>query len=1002
MKKILSIAVFWLLAGGQNLLMAQQRLADDRMRLLDECRTLFVQGDYGAAGTLLDEYERQAGTQDGLRAVESDYMHTVISAQLDPANAMKQIETFMNKYPESIYTNRMLALKGSSYFAVKSYAQAVECFDLTDPILLEERDCIRLLRHNAISLIRLGRIDEGRVQLGILEQMVEEPQTDEDIQFYKAYINYRHGRMDEATAGFTSSLEGRHQEEARLYMADIALNSDRGDSTAYAAATQLIEEAADPLIEAQAERILGEYWYRNGDYEKSYDLLTSYLALGTGGDERHDNYLLGMAALQAGHSDDAIKYLSQVAEGNDELAQNAALNMGLAALQKNDMNLARMAFERASAIPGKPQAREQALYNYAMIIHETNFSPFAESVTSFERFLNEFPNSPLRDRVSSYLTDVYLNTNNYDVALNSIAKIDNPGTSIMAARSQLLYNKSMEMIVSGQYQEATSLLTQAIAADRYDHEVAVKATFWRGEAYYRSGQTDKAEADYNRYLALESRKNQLSGLACYGLGYIAYDKKQYAKASQLMQEVIENASQTDLPQEMLADACLRAADCLFYTRNYVKAKDFYAMAMNMDSRSGDYALYQSGMVNGLQRDYNAKIADMSRLVASYPHSSYVPSALYEEGRAYQQTDRPLEAIKLFTRIIQDFELSELARKASAERALIYYQTGNLDEATHAYKQVIESYPGSDEARTAWVDLKSIYVERGDVNSFVAYSSSVTGVAPMANGERDSLTYSSAEGAFSRGDKDAALERFGEYLKQFPDGLFAANAWYYQGVLQEEKSMFDSAYESLMHAAAFENSRFGESALDRAASMEWNNQEWETAMDLFVRLYDKTANAGRKNRSIYSIVSCAGKIEDWDAVEIYADRAIQSQMSQEQLTEVKYWKAKALFTLGRGGEVRDLLEELSEDTRSQYGAESDYLLSQFLYDSGDMEGAEKSVMDFIKEGTPHTYWIARSFILLSDIYSSQGKDVEARQYLLSLQSNYTEDDDIAEMIEQRLE
>ena len=36
------------------------------------------------------------------------------------------------------------------------------------------------------------------------------------------------------------------------------------------------------------------------------------------------------------------------------------------------------------------------------------------------------------------------------------------------------------------------------------------------------------------------------------------------------------------------------------------------------------------------------------------------------------------------------------------------------------------------------------------------------------------------------------------------------------------------------------------------------------------------------------------------------------------------------------------------------------------------------------------------------YKSQGKDVEARQYLISLKSNYTEDDDIAEMIAKRLE
>ena len=53
-------------------------------------------------------------------------------------------------------------------------------------------------------------------------------------------------------------------------------------------------------------------------------------------------------------------------------------------------------------------------------------------------------------------------------------------------------------------------------------------------------------------------------------------------------------------------------------------------------------------------------------------------------------------------------------------------------------------------------------------------------------------------------------------------------------------------------------------------------------------------------------------------------------------------------------------------------------------------------------TPHAYWLARSFVLLADLYEVQGKTMEAKQYLLSLQNNYSGDDDIADMISTRLE
>ena len=1002
MRKIL-LSVTLLLAGAYAGISAQSRLRDADTRLLDECRTVFTQRDYSAAGSLLDEWIKEAESRKLALTEEIEYMQVVIKAERDLSTAMPAIQIFMSKYPNSMYNNRMLALMGSSHFVLREYEDAIECFDECDPLLLDEKDCSRLVRHNAISLFRCGRAQEGYLQLTILERLVEDPEQDEDIVFYRAYYDYLNGKTEQARSGFGKSLETRHAYEASLYLADISLNENGDMAQAYEIASYLVENADDPYIEAEAERILGEYWYRQGDYAKASDLLTSYLATGYSQDTRHDTYLLGMSEFQTGDMDGAVSHLSEVTGPDDAVTQNALLHIGLANLKKGDKNAARMAFERASNIPGKPDVREQALYNYAMVIHETSYSPFAESVTSMERFLNEYPKSAYADKVSSYLVDVYMNTPSYDAALASIAKIQNPGASILAAKMQLLYKKAMDDMASGNYDNVPSLLSDVIALDRYDRKTANEAMFWRGECYYRMDQIDRAEADYNRYLALTgSGMTYNSGLANYGLGYIYYNREDYTRSGKAFRSVIETSRQTRLDDGIVADAALRAGDCMFYGRQYDKAKEYYATAIDLAPVTGDYALYQTALVNGLQRNYNQKIRDLDNLTTNYPQSPYVPSALYEEGRAYQQTDQPEQAVQVFSRIISGYPNTDLARKASAETALIYYQTDRYDEAIAAYKDVIARYPGSDEARTALVDLKSIYVEKGDINTYLAYSETVQGAAPIAVSERDSLTYTAAEGLFGRGEKAQAKVRFKEYLEQYPQGVFAPNAWYYQGVLLEEENDYENAYESYMHCAAYESSRFCESALDRASAMAWSVGDWETAMDTYIRLYGKTTDADRQRRSLYRIVSSAGQISEYDAVLLYADKALQMQLSADQQTEVNYWKAQALLETGKRDEARPLFEELAKDTRSRYGAESDYLLSQLLFDSGDKEAAEKVIMDFIQEGTPHMYWLARSFILLSDIYKSQGKDVEARQYLLSLKSNYTEDDDIADMIAKRLE
>ena len=119
-------------------------------------------------------------------------------------------------------------------------------------------------------------------------------------------------------------------------------------------------------------------------------------------------------------------------------------------------------------------------------------------------------------------------------------------------------------------------------------------------------------------------------------------------------------------------------------------------------------------------------------------------------------------------------------------------------------------------------------------------------------------------------------------------------------------------------------------------------------------------------------------------------------------EALYYRAKAYLNQNAPQKATADLQVLAKDTRTLYGAEAKYLLAQQLYDQGDYAAAEKEVLDYIEQSTPHAYWLARSFILLSDVYVAMDKKLDARQYLLSLQQNYQANDNIADMIKERLD
>jgi len=69
----------------------------------------------------------------------------------------------------------------------------------------------------------------------------------------------------------------------------------------------------------------------------------------------------------------------------------------------------------------------------------------------------------------------------------------------------------------------------------------------------------------------------------------------------------------------------------------------------------------------------------------------------------------------------------------------------------------------------------------------------------------------------------------------------------------------------------------------------------------------------------------------------------------------------------------------------------------------MKEAEAEIMDFIDKNSPHQYWLAKSFLLLSDIYMKKGDEFQAKHTLMSIQENYPEPNDgILEVTKQKLQ
>ena len=967
------------------------------VNLYKEGRNLFLQKNYAAATPPLKAFIRQEPNA-SLRE-EAEYMLVCSAYELKDKNSITLLRNYLEQYPDTPYANRIYALLAAGYFYEEKYDEALALFNSAQLDLLgnEERDDMTYLL--ATCYLKTGNVKEAAIWFETLK--ASSKKYDNDCAYYISYIRYTQKRYDEALKGFLPLQDNpKYKALVPYYIAEIYAIRKNYDKAEIVAQNYL---SAYPQNEHAAEmyRILGDASYHFRKYHEAINAFESYLERDAS-PRRDALYMLGLSYFQTGVYSKAAETLGEVTGANDALTQNAYLHMGLSYLQLAEKNKARMAFEQAAASNADMKIKEQAAYNYALCIHETSYSAFGESVTVFEKFLNEFPNSQYTEMVSNYLVEVYLNTRSYEAALKSIERIAHPGTRIMEAKQKILFQLGTQAFANASFEQAIGYFNQSVAIGQYNRQTKADALYWRGESYYRLNRMTEAARNFREYLQLtEQTNNEMYALANYNLGYTAFHQKDYAQARNWFLKYIQLEKGEN--RTALADAYNRIGDCFLNERNFDEAKHYYAQAESMNASSGDYSFYQLALVSGLQKDYSGKITLLNRLAGKYPTSPYVINALYEKGRSYVLMNNNNQAIASFKELLSRYPESPISRKAAAEIGLLYYQDGNYDQAIDAYKLVINKYPGSDEARLAMLDLKSLYVDMNRIDEFAALAASMPGNIRFDASEQDSLTYIAAEKIYGRGRIEEAKNSFNKYLQTFPEGSFSLNAHYYLCLIGKEQKNYDMIPLHSGKLLEYPDNPFSEEALIMRAEVQFNLQQFADALASYKMLKEKATTADRRLLAETGMLRCAHLIKD-DAETIHAATALlaEAKLTPELANEALYYRAKSYMNQKADKKALADLQTLAKDTRNLYGAEAKYLVAQQYYTAGEYAAAEKELLDYIERSTPHAYWLARSFVLLSDVYMAMDKKLDARQYLLSLQQNYHANDDIEGMIESRLE
>ena len=970
-----------------------------------------------ADGIALYQQGQFATAQAHLQNYKDDFYFVACAFELRQPLAQKYLKEYLASHPYTPYASEVhymlgvLRVESGKYRAArKELSKAVK-----DELFRQHQDALSFYAgyaHLQMNDLRAAAREFESIyrHQGPYAQMAT---------YYYGYAEYAIGNYGKALPALLAvEKTSKFQGIVPYYIVQIYYQQGQYDQVNERAQLLLSQGENAGFNRSELYRIMGEIAYQQHQYDSCIVHLREYSRLSKEQGEkpvREDMYLLGISEYKTGLYNDAVGSLKQVKPMNDTITQSTQLHLGHCYRALGQKEQAKVAYAAAMRFngPGKDGAtsaktREEAMFNYALTTHESG-SALGESVTAFTSFLKEYPQSSHRNEVYSLLSSVFMNSKDYQQALNALNSIENPTRDMVLTKQFLRYQLGTDAFLNGKYEVAVHWFDELIAngslsALQGQRDAATylrEAWFWKAESEYRLGHYDEAAQAVSAFRSsADAASSPNYAIANYLQAYIHFQRKEYKAAATRFQMFLERADKT---QATYADALHRLGDCAFANRDFIDAESWYAKAIQTEATGTDYAIFQRGYTFGLLNRHADKINQMDELVKRYPRSDYADDALYEIARAELRRDNTAGAIDAYDRLLKGYPNSSLTRKAALEKAMLYYNDRQYDNAIAAYKHVVEKYPGSDEAKAAMEGIETCYVETNRVAEYLAYTKTLKGATITASNE-DSLTFAAAERLYLMNNYEEAVPALHRYLAAYCDGgrsctqarYFLADAYYRLDRKAEAK-------ESYVKLAALRGNPYEEEAVMRVAEIAYDEQDYQTALRYFKQL--QTVASSNKNTDIarLGVLRTAYFLGDnATTIDIASTLLAEPTTADDVRDEALYNRAKAYLALKQYPQAVEDLGDLAEDVRTEHGAEAKYLLAQTAFDRGELDQAEAEVMSFAGMNTSHQYWLARAFVLLADIYVARGDDFQAQQYLLSLQQNYRVNDDIQTLCADRMD
>jgi TolA-binding protein len=533
-----------------------------------------------------------------------------------------------------------------------------------------------------------------------------------------------------------------------------------------------------------------------------------------------------------------------------------------------------------------------------------------------------------------------------------------------------------------------------------DDEIAALATYWMAESMYEVRKFSEAIEKFQAFLTMPAaRKTGVYNFANYALGYAYFEDENYYKSAFYFENFLKGK---DIDENTKNDASLRLADAYFVQKNYPSALLNYNKIIESASSGEDYALFQRGMIQGLQGENDAKIATHEALLSKYIGSNYADDASFEIANTYFIKGDFERAKSDLNALLAKYPRSSYVARALVTIGLVQYNQDANDAALETFKKVVNEYSVTDEAQQALAAIKNIYMDKSDVDGYLAYANT-TNIGNLSVAEQDNLTFQAVNNRFTNGETQTAVDAVDAYFDKFPNAIHTKQARFIRAeclVKLQKPDLAIPDYEFILNDWT---SDYTERALMSIAKIYLIQKKYNEAIVHLKKLELTSEYRANYGFAVNNLMESYASLSQADETLKYAELVRNfEKSSEEDKLKANLFSAKAYLLKNDLASAFTNFKEVSDKTKTILAAEARYQMAAIQFQQNEFNAAQQTAFDLIKNLPSFDYWVAKSFLLLADTYMALKDDFQAKSTLQSLLDNYTGTDEIIPAAKEKLE